>query len=48
MSCNYWLWNLDGDSLFLGSEVTILNDKYIDGNIQPSKVDEGPKMGGKE
>jgi UDP-2-acetamido-3-amino-2,3-dideoxy-glucuronate N-acetyltransferase len=35
-----------GDNVFLGPKATILNDKHIDGNIQPCKIEDRARIGG--
>jgi len=35
-----------GDNVFLGPKATILNDKYIDGRIQPCQIHDGARIGG--
>jgi len=35
-----------GDNVFIGPDVTILNDKYMNGNIEPAKIGDGAKIGG--
>ena len=33
------------DGVFLGPKVCVINDKYIDSNIEPARVKEGAKVG---
>lgn len=35
-----------GKNVFIGPNVTILNDKYMNGNITPAKIGNGAKIGG--
>ncbi|WNZ30415.1 MAG: N-acetyltransferase [Candidatus Bathyarchaeota archaeon] len=35
-----------GDEVFLGPKATILNDKHIDGNIQPCTIENKARIGG--
>lgn len=35
-----------GNNVFLGPKVTLLNDKYINGKIQPVIIEDGARIGG--
>ncbi len=48
VQCHVMLSNgtIIGDNVFIGPNAAILNDKYMNGNIEPAKIGEGAKIGG--
>ena len=47
IQCHAMLSNgtIIGDNVFIGPNVAILNDKYMNGNIKPAKIDNEAKIG---
>ena len=45
-SCKISNFTVIGDETFLGPDVNILNDKYMDGNIQPVRIGSRCRIGG--